>query len=241
MHINKKKSLILPQATIYVFSVLYNVTRTKTGLDSTFDCVCVCHKGQCTQSNYQTLTLERTEGQTAFLLRSEHPFSHYAAALIYRNTKIRLNWAIFSFAFRGHFSCLENSSHSDGTRGSIVIMACSMRVQSLHSLAYAHRPQLQFSPHHSPSCVAMTQQQRQRSEVYCVIAWSVKERINHRWPISALGHNLSPVGNIGHFAEPTRPANTVWTAMSREQRLGVALLISDKTLLELAPGLCKNA
>lgn len=44
MHINKKKSLILPQATIYVFSVLYNVTRTKTGLDSTFDCVCVSQR-----------------------------------------------------------------------------------------------------------------------------------------------------------------------------------------------------
>lgn len=94
-------------------------------------------KGLCTQSNWKTLTLPRTGGQTAFLLRSERPFSHYAAALIYRNTKIRLNGAIFSFAFGGHFSCLENSSHSDFTRGSIVIIACSVRVQrpGLHGLA----------------------------------------------------------------------------------------------------------
>lgn len=90
--------------------------------------VCVT-KATLTQSNWKTLTLPRTGGQTTFLLRSERPFSHYAAALIYRNTKIQLNGAIFSFAFGGHFSCLENSSHSFCTRGSIVIIARSVRVQ----------------------------------------------------------------------------------------------------------------
>lgn len=127
--------------------------------------VCVCHKGHYMQSNWKTLTLPRTGGQTAFL-RSERPFFHYAAALIYRNTKIRLNGAIFSFAFGGHFSCLENSSHSDSTRGSIVIIACSERVQrpGLHSLANTHGPQLELTLHHASSCVAMDRQQRQGRE-----------------------------------------------------------------------------
>lgn len=56
-------------------------------------------------------------------------FPHYAAALIYKNTKIRLTGAVFSFAFGGHFSRLENSSHSDDTRGSIVIISCSVSSQ----------------------------------------------------------------------------------------------------------------
>lgn len=132
--------------------------------------VCV-RKGLCMQSNWKTLTLPRTGGQTTFLPRSERPFSHYAAALIYRNTKIRLNGAIFSFAFGGHFSCLENSSHSDFTRGSTVIIACSVRVQgpSLHRLADTRGPQLELTLHHTPSCVAMDQQQRQGREGYCPI------------------------------------------------------------------------
>lgn len=131
----------------------------------------MCHKGHGKQSNWKTLTLPRTGGEATFLVRSERPFSHYAAALIYRNTKIRLNGAIFSFAFGGHFSCLENSSHSDGTRGSIVIIACSVWVQrpGLHSTVDAHRPQLEFTLHHSPSCVATDQQQRQSKEGYCPI------------------------------------------------------------------------
>lgn len=118
--------------------------------------VSVCHKGHCTQSKWKTLTLPRTGGQTMFLLRSERPFSHYAAALIYRNTKIRLNGAIFSFAFGGHFSCLENSTDSDGTRGSIVIIACSARVRrpGLHSQADSPRPELELPLHHTSSCVA---------------------------------------------------------------------------------------
>ena len=150
-----------------VFSILRIATRTKTAIlhlgcvcQCVRMCVCVCMcvcKGHCMQSNWKTLTLPRTGGQTTFLLRSERPFSHYAAALIYRNTKIRLNGAIFSFAFGGHFSCLENSSHSDGTRGSIVIIACSVRVQrpGLHGLAATRGPQLELTLHHTPSCVAM--------------------------------------------------------------------------------------
>lgn len=104
-----------------------------------------------------------------FLLRSERPFSHYAAALIYRNTKIRLNGAIFSFAFGGHFSCLENSSHSNSTSGSIVIIACSVRVSrpGLHSLADTHGPKQEVTLHHLPSCVARGKQQRQSIGDYC--------------------------------------------------------------------------
>lgn len=120
----------------------------------------MCCKGHCLQPNWKTLTLPRTGGQATFLLRSKHPFSHYAAALIYRNTKIRLNGAIFSFDFGGHFSCLENSSHSDGTRGSIVLIACSVRVQrpGVQSLADTHGPQLEFTLHPTPSCATTDQQ-----------------------------------------------------------------------------------
>lgn len=130
---------------------------------------CVCRKGHHKQSNWKTLTLPRTGGQTTFLLRSERPFSHYAAALIYRNTKIRLNEAIFSFAFGGHFSCLENSSHSNGTRGSIVIIACSVRLwrPGQHSLSDTHGPQQELTLHHPLPSVAMGQQQRQSRRDYC--------------------------------------------------------------------------
>lgn len=174
----------------------------------------VCRKGHCMQSNWKTLTLPRTGGQTTFLLRSERPFSHYAAALIYRNTKIQLNGAIFSFAFGGHFSCLENSSHSDGTRGSIVIIACSVRVRrpGLHSLADTRGPQLELTLHHTPSCVAMDRQQRQGRGGYCPIVGSIKEGRIHQWLLSALGRIFflaNPVRNIGHIVEPTRPANIV--------------------------------
>lgn len=121
------------------------------------------HKCHCMQSNWKTLTLPRTGGQTeAFLLRSERPFSHYAAALINRNAKIRLNGAIFSFAFRGHFSCMVNSSHSDGTRGFIVII----QRPGLHSLAGTLGPQLKLTLHQTPSCVAMDQQQRRGRRGY---------------------------------------------------------------------------
>lgn len=132
---------------------------------------CVCCKSDHMQSNWKSLTLPRKEGQTTFLLRSERPFSHYAAALIYRNTKIRLNEAIFSFAFGGHFSCLENSSYSEGTRGSIVIIACSERVQSpsLHGLADTPGPQLELSRHHTPSYLAMDQQRGQSKRGYCPV------------------------------------------------------------------------
>lgn len=66
-----------------------------------------------------------------FLLRSERPVPHYSIALICRNTKIRLNGAISSFAFRGHFSCLKNSSNSNGAGGFIVIIASSEKLQRL--------------------------------------------------------------------------------------------------------------
>lgn len=118
----------------------------------------VCCKGHCLQSNWKALTLPRTGGLATILLRSKHPFSHYAAALISRNTKIQLNGAIFSFAFGGHFSCLENFSHSDVTRGSAVIMACSLRVYGpgVHSLTDTQGQQLGFTAgNHSASHIQL--------------------------------------------------------------------------------------
>lgn len=145
---------------IFSSSILYIATRTKAVVKFASTRHCVSHTGHRKQSNWKTLTLSRTGGQTTFLLRSECPFSHYAAALIYRNTKIRLNEAIFSFAFGGHFSCLENSSHSNSTRGSIVIIACFVRVwrPGLRSLADTHGPQQEFTLHHPLCGVAMGQQ-----------------------------------------------------------------------------------
>ena len=141
-----------------------------------------------------------------FQLRSERPFSHYATALIYRNTEIRLNGAIFSFAFGGHFSCLENSSNSDGTRGSIVLITGSVRVQrlSLHSPADSRRSVLEFSINHTPSCVAIHQKLRQ-SKGYCTVMRSIKEVRIHLCQSSTLYHIFclaNPVGNVGHNAEP---------------------------------------
>lgn len=185
MLINKiNLSKILQQATINVFSILY--IATKTAVDSTHKHLgCVYRKCHCMQSNWKALTLPRTRGQTeAFLQRSECPFFHYAATLINRNAKIRLNGAIFSFAFRGHFSCLVNSSHSDGTRGFIVII----QRPGLHSLAGTCGPQLKLTPHHTPSCVAMDQQQRQGRRGYFPMVWSIREGRIHQWLLSVLSH-----------------------------------------------------
>lgn len=144
-----------------------------------------------------------TEGQTAFLRRSERPFSHYATALIYRNTKIQLNGAIFSFAFGGHFSCLKNSSNSDGKRGFIVLITGSVRVRrlGLHSPADSHRSVLEFSLNHTPSCVATNQQLRQSKEGNCPVMWSTKEIRIHIWLPSALcyiSYLTNLVGNLAH-------------------------------------------
>lgn len=49
-----------------------------------------------------------------------------------KNTKIWLNGAIFSFAFGGHFSCLENSGHSEDAKGSIVRTACLVKAWRPH-------------------------------------------------------------------------------------------------------------
>lgn len=159
MYINKTKTCLYychkpPLMFLVFFFFQYIATRKKAPVDSSST---VCCKGHWMKSNWNTLTLPWTGGQTTFLLRSERPFSHYAAALIYRNTKIRLNGAIFSFAFGGHFSCLENSSHSNGTRGSTVIIACSVKVQKLglQSLEVTYGPQLELTLHRTSSCVAV--------------------------------------------------------------------------------------
>lgn len=107
--------------------------------------------------NWKTLTLPRTGGRATFLLRSKHPFFHYAAALISGNTKIQLNGAIFSFAFEGHFSCSENSCHSDGTRGlrcNNSLICEGPQAPGEHSLAVAHGPQLEFTLRRASSCAS---------------------------------------------------------------------------------------
>lgn len=197
MHINKRNlSVILPQATIIFFPIFCTLQQGQRQWWIQHPPLGLCREGHHKHSNWKTLTLPRTGGQTTFLLRSERPFSHYAAALIYRNTEIQLNGAIFSFAFGGHFSCLENYSHSNSTSGSIVIIASSVRVSrpGLHSLADTHGPQQELTLLHPPSCVARGQQQRQSMGDYCPMVWSIKEKRIHQW------HNL-----LG------KPRNKHWT------------------------------
>lgn len=174
---------------------------------------CVPCKSNHMQSNWTALTLPRTEGQTTFLLRSERPFSHYAAALISRNTKIRLNGAIFSFAFGGHFSCLGNSSHSEGTRGSIVIRACSVRVQrpSSRSLTDTPGPQLELTTHHAPCHLPKNQQQWQAcaGNASVPVYWLIEKR--KRSPVTALSIRSvlllgKPCKNLRKFWEITDQA-----------------------------------
>lgn len=142
-----------------LFCVFHNIIRAKTySASPTFLFLSLLFfKDHCVHcADWKTLTLPRTGGQTAFSTEIWATiFSHYSATLIYRNTKIRLNGAIFSFAFRGHFTCLKNSGNLDGTWGSIVIIASSVRVQKLgaHSPAESHRSVLEFSPLHTPNHV----------------------------------------------------------------------------------------
>lgn len=175
----------------------------------------MCRKGHHKQSNCKTLTLPRTGGQTTFLLRSERPFSHYAAALIFRNTKIRLNGAIFSFAFGGHFSCLENSSHSNSTSGSIEIIACSVRVSrpGLHSLADTRGPQHELTLQHPLSCVARAQ--RQSMGDHCPMVWLIKDWRIHQWHYllgKLCDKHMEPRTpmNMNH-RQQRHPINTGWS------------------------------
>lgn len=101
----KEISVILPQTTISVLSLVqWKITKTDERFSSSHS-VSVIHKGHCKQSGWQSLTLPRTDYVFTEIWLSIFPLC--SSFYLQKNTEIWLNGPAFSFASRRSFFMLE--------------------------------------------------------------------------------------------------------------------------------------